>query len=616
MADQQQPDNNLPNPAELSAALADITERSQKLISDFMARQAAETAEGQPDAALPDSPDPLNVTNAFMDLTAKLLADPSKLMQAQMAWWQDSLELWQRTAQGLMAPESTGSDAPVIEPAKGDRRFRDDAWQENELFNYIKQSYLLTARLVHDMTHDVDGLDEKAAQKVDFYTRQFVDALSPTNFLATNPAVLRETAESGGENLLRGLNNLLNDLERGKGQLKISMTDMDAFTVGENVATTPGKVVYRNDLIELIQYEPTTKNQRKRPLLVIPPWINKYYILDLRPENSFLKWATDQGNTVFVISWINPGAQLRDKDFEHYMLEGPLAAIDAIEQATGVKGVNLVGYCIGGTLLAGTLAYMAATGDKRAKSATFFTTLVDFEDAGELSVFVDEEQINTLIERIAKRGYQDGAEMAASFSLLRSNDLIWSFVVNNYLMGKDPFPFDLLYWNADSTCMPYAMHAFYLRNMYLNNTFKDPNGVQLNGVPIDLRKIEVPTYILATKDDHIAPWKSTYAAANLYSGPVRYVLAASGHIAGVINPPAANKYCHWRMDGTAKNPKSPDDWFAKAEQHDGSWWDDWDKWLKKYKGGKDIPARTPGDGKLKPLGKAPGTYVLMNGGGA
>jgi polyhydroxyalkanoate synthase len=439
---------------------------------------------------------------------------------------------------------------------------------------------------------------------VDFYTRQFVDALAPSNFLMTNPEALRTTIESKGENLLNGLKNLLDDLERGKGHLAIKMTDMEAFRIGENIAVTPGKVVYQNDLMQLLQYEPTTEKVKRRPLLIIPPWINKFYILDLRPDNSFIRWAVSQGHTVFVISWVNPEEHLAAKTFTDYMLEGPLDALDAIERATGQRDANVIGYCLGGTLLASTLAYMAVKRDNRIKCATYLVTMVDFAEAGELSVFIDEEQLSALEERMNTKGYLEGRDMATTFNMLRANDLIWSFVVNNYLLGKSPFPFDLLYWNADSTRMPAAMHSFYLRNMYQENLLVKPGGITLNGVPIDLRKIKTPAFLLSTREDHIAPWRSTYAATKIYRAPVKFVLSASGHIAGVVNPPGG-KYGHWEND---KNPPTPEEWLATATTHPDSWWPLWERWISQYAGG-EVPARHPGDGKLKPIEDAPGSYV-------
>ncbi|HYH17188.1 MAG TPA: class I poly(R)-hydroxyalkanoic acid synthase, partial [Azospirillum sp.] len=409
----------------------------------------------------------------------------------------------------------------------------------------------------------------------------------------------------GGENLVKGLEHLLKDLERGKGELRISMTDYDAFQVGKNIAVTPGKVVFQTDLMQLIQYTPTTKDVAKRPLMIVPPWINKYYILDLREKNSFVKWAVDQGHTVFVLSWVNPDERLAQKSFEDYMFEGVLAALDAIVKQTGEPDVNAIGYCLGGTLLGSTLSYMAAKGDDRIKSATYFTTMLDFAEAGELSVFIDEEQLNYIEGQMNEKGYLDGAKMATTFNMMRANDLIWSFVVNNYLLGKDPFPFDLLYWNSDSTRMPAAMHSFYLRNMYQKNLLRQPGGITLGGVPIDLRTVKLPTFFLSTREDHIAPWKSTYQGTQLFSGPIKFVLSASGHIAGVVNPPAAEKYCYWT---NAKLPKAPDDWFKGATQTPGSWWPEWQRWVADFANGT-VPARDPAKGKLKPLDEAPGSYV-------
>ncbi len=598
MTDSGPPEMKLPDPAVWAKSMAEIAEKSQRLVSEFLARQAEGAGVGMAD--------PLNIGAAFLEMTQRLMSDPGRMVEAHLSLWQDYMRLWQSTAERFVG----GNPAPVAEPESGDYRFKDSAWQESTLFDYIKQSYLLTARWLQTTIKATDGLDEKAARKVDFYTRQFVDAMAPTNFVATNPEVLRTTIESGGENLVKGLQNMLDDLERGKGRLMIKMTDMESFKVGKNLAVTPGKIVFRNDLIELIQYDPVTAQVKRAPLLIMPPWINKFYILDLRPKNSFVKWATEQGHTVFVISWVNPDGKLADKTFDDYLLEGPLAALDAIEQATGEKEVNLIGYCLGGTLLAATLAYMAAKGDSRAKSATFFASMVDFKEAGELSVFIDEEQLASLEERMKKHGFLEGADMATTFNMLRANDLIWSFVVNNYLLGKEPFPFDLLYWNSDSTRMPAAMHSFYLRTMYVENKLVQPGGIILAGMPIDLRQVKTPCFILSTKEDHIAPWKSTYAATQLYSGPVKFVLAASGHIAGVVNPPGKTKYGHWRNDTL---PPSPDDWLKGAQSHDGSWWPDWNEWVSQCSGG-DVAARKPGDGKLKPLDDAPGTYVMVRSG--
>ena len=573
--------------------MAEVAERGQRIVQDFLKRQSDGSG----------NPDPLNIGGAFMEMTSKLMSNPARLVQAQMGFWQDYLTLWSNTARRMMGENV---DA-VIEETKGDKRFKDDAWRENEVFDFIRQSYLLSARYFTAAVNSADGLEPKTAQKVDFYMRQFVDAMSPANFVMTNPEVLRKTAETGGTNLLKGLSNLLFDLERGKGKLRIRMTDNTKFKVGENIAVTPGKVIFQTPLMQLIQYNPTTDKVLKRPLVIFPPWINKFYILDLRPKNSFIRWAVEQGHTVFVASWVNPDEALAEKGFDDYMKEGVLAALDAIEAATGAREINAIGYCLGGTLLATTLAYMTSKRDNRIKSATYFVTMTDFEEAGELGVFIDEEQLTALEEKMSKRGFLDGREMATTFNMLRANDLIWSFVVNNYLLGQDPFPFDLLYWNDDSTRMPARMHSFYLRRMYQANDLIKPGGIELLDTKIDLRKIKVPTYMVSTREDHIAPWKSTYRGTQVYSGPVRFVLAASGHIAGVVNAPESGKYSHWVNEAL---PAEPDEWFAGATELAGSWWPDWHRWITAIDK-TTVPARQPGDGKLAPIEDAPGSYVRV-----
>jgi polyhydroxyalkanoate synthase len=578
------------DPAEFGRSMADIAERSQRIVGDWLKRQAEDSA---------PRPDPLHIGSAFLEMTTKLMANPSRLVQAQLGFWQDYMTLWQNTARRMMGEDV----APVIQSDPKDKRFKDEAWKDSEVFDFIKQSYLLSARYVQNVVADVDDLDPKTAQKVDFYARQFVDAMSPSNFLFTNPEVLRRTAETGGENLIRGLNNLLADLERGKGQLRIKMTDTEAFKLGENIAVSKGRVVYQNDLMQLIQYAPSTEKVLKRPLLIVPPWINKFYILDLRTKNSFVRWAVSQGHTVFMVSWVNPDAALHDKSFADYMKEGILAALDAIEAATGERHVNAIGYCLGGTLLGATLAWMAVHKDDRIKTATFFVTMLDFKETGELNVFIDEEQLQALEEKMNKKGYLEGSDMAATFNMLRANDLIWSFVVNNYLMGKDPFPFDLLYWNSDSTRMPAVMHSFYLRNMYQENRLSTPGGIELDGTPIDLGAIKIPAYFLSTREDHIAPWKTTYTGARLLGGKSRFVLAASGHIAGVVNPPEGGKYSHWL---NTELPENAEDWFNGATEIAGSWWPDWQRWIISHHK-TQVAARTPADG----IEAAPGSYVRV-----
>jgi polyhydroxyalkanoate synthase len=577
--------------------LVEIAERSSRILAKAMKR-----ASGFGNYSMGDE---LGVAKAFFDLSARLLSDPVKLAQMQLGMWQDYVALWQASMLKMMGHPVE----PVAAPEKTDRRFKHPEWEQNFVFDHIKQAYLIAARHLHRTVAQAKGLDEATAKKVDFYTRQYIDALAPTNFVHTNPEVLRETIATGGTNLVEGLANLLEDLEQGKGkQVRVKMTDPKAFELGTNIATAPGKVVFQNDLMQLIQYAPRTGTVYKRPLLIIPPWINKYYILDLREKNSFVRWATEQGHTVFVISWVNPDERFAGKSFEDYMFEGPLAALDAIEQATGEKTCNVIGYCLGGTLLACTLAYLAAKKQaKRIASATFFVTLIDFSEPGELGVFTDAQTVDALEKRMNERGYLEGSEMANTFNMLRANDLIWSFVVNNYLLGKEPVPFDLLHWNADSTRMPACMHTFYLRNMYVRNALREPGGITLDGVPIDVRKVKLPAYFISTAEDHIAPWKTTFEGAKLLSGPVRFVLGGSGHIAGIVNPPAANKYCYWTGDKPAGDP---DAWLERATQHPGSWWTDWAAWVARHAGAR-VPARVPGDGKLEVIEDAPGRYASI-----
>jgi polyhydroxyalkanoate synthase len=583
------------DPLEMATRIAQLAERAQRAVAGGAARQALEDHF--------QIPDPRIVTAAFADFASQAFANPGKLIAAQFELWRDYLTLWSAFSRKIDGEPVE----PIITPPKDDRRFADSWWNEQPVFDFVKQAYLVNARWLHSAVRRVDALDAETQRKIEFYTRQFVDAWAPSNFVATNPRVLRETLETGGENLVRGLEHLVEDLERGRGRLDIAMTDYKAFTLGENVATTSGKVIFQNDLMQLIQYAPLTETVYRRPLLIVPPWINKFYILDLKPQNSFIRWAVEQGHTVFIISWVNPDDRHSCKTFDDYMLEGPLAALDAIAEAIGEREANVIGYCIGGTLLVCTLAWMAKTGDRRFASAAFFTALTDFADAGEIMVFIDEDQIRLLEDHVARKGYLEGHHMAAVFNLLRDNDLIWSFVINNYLLGHEPFPFDLLYWNADSTRMPAAMHSFYLRNMYLENQLIEPDGITLAGVSLDLRDIALPVYQLSTESDHIAPWKSTYALSRLVRGPYKFVLSGSGHIAGVINPPVNNKYCYWT---NPKNPSTPGKWFTAATRHDGSWWRDWAAWVAEH-GGDEVPARTPGNGKLKPIEDAPGSYVRV-----
>jgi len=582
------------DPGQFAQNMMRVGVQSQKLIADFMKRQTSKTGA--------EPFDPLNISGAFMSLVRGMAENPAQIVEAQFELWRGFLTLWESTARKMLGGESE----PVVAPGAGDKRFKDKDWQENQLFDFIKQSYLLTANWIQSTVGKVELEDPEARKRVDFYTKQFVDAIAPTNFVLTNPEVLRATMQSNGENLVKGLDNLLEDIERGDGQLSIRQS-ADAFTPGKNIAITPGKVIFRNELLELLQYEPTTAEVYERPLLIFPPWINKFYILDLRPENSFIKWLVAQGYTVFVASWVNPDKRLAMKSFEDYMREGIFGALDAVEQATGVRDPNVVGYCIGGTLLGSTLSYMAATGDDRVHSATFWAAQVDFSEAGDLTVFVDEAQLDALQQQMESAGgVLEGKKMATTFNMLRANDLIWSFVINNYMLGKQPMPFDLLYWNSDTTRMPEKTHLFYLRECYKENALARGKMV-LGGKKLDLSKVTIPIYLQSAREDHIAPYSSIYKATRLYKGPVRFILAGSGHIAGVINAPVAKKYQYWTNDSL---PEKVEDWVSGAKEHPGSWWPDWDAWLSKLSGPK-IPARKPGDGKLRTLGDAPGAYVKV-----
>ena len=545
--------------------------------------------------------DDYGIHKAFTSLSEQLLSDPEKLSNSTTQFWEEQLNLWEK----WINSDPTVVKKPDIE--KVDSRFRSKLW-DTWLFDYVRNAYLLTAEHLQKTVNDIDSLDERTARKVKFFTKQYVDAMSPTNFAALNPDVLKATVDSNGGNLLSGLNNLLDDLKKGKGELAIKMVDPNAFELGKDVATTDGKVVYQNELMQLIQYQPTTKSVLETPLLIIPPWINKYYILDLTPRNSFIKWAIDQGHTVFVISWVNPDARHAHKTFDDYLVEGPLAALDVIDKRCKTNTTNLVGYCLGGTLTAVLLGWLKANKqEKRVNSTTFFTSMIDFNEPGELGVFVDPEGVDALEKRMASKGYLEASEMASTFNMLRSNDLIWSFVVNNYLLGKDPVPFDLLFWNSDATRMPAKMHSYYLRNMYIHNKLREPKGLTIAGRSIDLSTVTTPCYFISAKDDHIAPWKSTFAGAKLFGGKVRFVLGGSGHIAGIVNPPVANKYCFWANDELTHEAES---WLQNADRFDGSWWSDWSVWISSQ-GSKTVNARRIRNNRTNPFEDAPGSYAKL-----
>jgi polyhydroxyalkanoate synthase len=580
---------------QLSLNLARAAMTAQGAIAEAALRQADRPA------AL--TPDPFHVAPALTEVMARLAAQPDRLMRAQADLFGRYLDLWKVAAQRAGGDQTSD----VVQPDKSDRRFADPEWTANPVFDVIKQSYLITSNWLNELVAGVEGVDPLTKRRVEFFTKMLTDAISPSNFLLSNPAALREAIETRGDSIRKGMENFAADLARGGGQLSISQTDFSQFKVGENVATAPGKVVFQNELLQLLQFNPTTDTVCELPLLIFPPWINKYYILDLRPENSMIRWLTNQGITVFVASWVNPDARLASRTFEDYMKEGIYAATDAVKRQAGVSQVNTVGYCIGGTLLSCALAYMAAKGDDDIASSTFFAAQQDFSEAGDLLLFTNEEWLKELEQRMdASGGVLSGQTMADTFNALRSNDLIWSFFVNNYLMGKEPRPFDLLFWNADQTRMPKVLHLFYLREFYGKNALAK-GQLTLDNVRLDLETVKIPIFVQSSKDDHIAPYRSVYKGARLFGGPVTFIMAGSGHIAGVINPPDAHKYQHWT------NPELPprvEEWMAGSVEHPGSWWPTWAEWLKARSGGQ-VPARDPSTGPLKPLEDAPGSYVKV-----
>ena len=554
------------------------------------------------------SPSLINVEDmrdTFHTALEKLSAQPDKIISASQEYLKGTFQLWQDSLNVLSGQKETMDE--VIEGNTSDSRFKDGMWYKNPFFGYARQSYLLWDRWIKDIATNIEDLDPKTALKIQFYTRQFADSLSPSNFPWSNPKAVLKTIDSQGMNLIQGMNNLLRDFEHGKGQIKIKMVDHDAFRLGENIAATPGKVIFQNELIQLIQYTPTTSTIFKIPVLLIPPCINKFYIYDLRPDNSFVKWLLDRGHSVFIVSWINPDQRLSEKTFEDYVFEGVGNAIDTILDLTGAKKVNAVGFCIGGNILGSYAAYMADEKNNPLASTTYLATLFDFKNPGDLGVFIDEKQINQLEERISQKGYLEGQILAQTFNLLRANDLIWWFVINNYFLGQEPMAFDLLYWNSDSTDLPAKMFLYYLREMFLNNNFIRPNGLKLKDKFLDLRKIKTPTFLFNTKDDHIVPWGCGYAATKVLQGPIKFVLGGSGHIAGVFNPPTVNKYGYWTCNTLVDQAE---EWFSTATQNQGSWWPEWAEWIEQYAGDK-IKASTVGSSKYPALEDAPGSYVKI-----
>jgi polyhydroxyalkanoate synthase len=563
----------------------------------------AEAALAQADRPAALSPDPFNVGPAMTSVMTSLAARPEKLFRAQADLFNRYMDLWASTTR------RAAGDAPP-EPSPDtvkDKRFKDPAWSENPVFDVMRQSYLLTADWMNGLVSSVEDVDPRVKRRAEFFTKMLTDAFSPSNFLASNPAALKALAETNGESLVKGMQNFAADLERGMGKLKISQSDHERFVVGENVATAPGQVVWRDDLFELIQYDAATDRQRARPLLIFPPWINKFYILDLRAENSMIRWLSSQGFTVFVCSWVNPDKDKADLDFTDYLKNGIERAVEkTLEQARADK-LTAVGYCIGGTLLGAALAHMASKGDDRVAAATFFAAQHDFEEAGDLLLFTDEHWLQEIEQQMdAAGGVLPGAAMADTFNALRANDLIWSFFVSNYLMGKDPPAFDLLFWNADQTRMPKTLHLSYLRKLYGSNALSK-GQFELDGRCVDLKAVTIPLYFQASREDHIAPMNSVYRSAKLFGGPVTFTLAGSGHIAGVVNHPDAKKYNHWT---NAALPETLAEWQAKAEERPGSWWGHWAEWLHD-KSGDWVPARDPKTGPLPALEAAPGAYVKV-----
>jgi polyhydroxyalkanoate synthase len=578
----------------LSTNLARMVELGGKAIAAYM--KPRETGQHT------DSPEGIaDVVKTLGHVAEYWLKDPARSAAAQTQIAQRFMDLWTQSLKAMAGEPAE----PVARPDPRDGRFKDPQWEKNPFFDFLKQFYLVTTDLAERFVTEAE-LDAHLKHKASFYTRQIANALSPSNFVPTNPELLRETIASSGENLVRGMSMMAEDIERGGGELRIRQSDETQFALGKNLAMTPGQVVFQNDLIQLIQYEPSTPTVGKVPLVIIPPWINKFYILDLTREKSFIKWAVDQGLTVFVVSWVNPDQRHAHKGFSDYMQEGPLAAIQVAREITGEDKVHAIGYCVGGTLLAVTLAYMAAKGMDVVKTATFFTTQVDFTHAGDLKVFVDEEQIQILEKRMAQTGYLEGKQMATAFNMLRSNDLIWNYFVNNYMKGKQPMPFDLLYWNADSPRMPAANHSFYLRHCYLQNDLSQ-GRMEVAGERLDLKKVKVPIYNLATREDHIAPARSVFVGSSCFGGPVDYVMAGSGHIAGVVNPPDKKKYQYW----TGGPPVGRfEDWVAAATEHPGSWWPHWREWVRRHDG-KEVAARAVGSSRYPPIEEAPGSYVKV-----
>jgi len=570
----------LNSPQSPEAFVASIAEAGNDMAKNWL-RMAA-SAPGQPQPA---------------DYLARLSGDTSRVGALQASYLDKQLKLWNALAAGK-APE------PGVRAEAGDRRFAAKEWRDNPYYNYLKQSYLLAGEFLAQLVESAE-LEGQAKERLRFTVKQWVDAMSPANFAATNPEVLRQLLETRGDSLARGLANLLADARKGR----ISQSDESAFEVGRNLATTPGTVVLENDLVQLIQYAPATAEVAKRPLVMLPPCINKYYILDLQPENSFVRYAVEQGHTVFMVSWRNVGPEQGGYGWDDYLEMGVLAALRAARDITGADRVNALGFCVGGTLLGAALAVLAAKGEDLVESVTFLATMLDFSEAGQIGLFVDEASVCQREATLGRGGILPGAELATVFSSLRANDLIWPYVVNNYLMGRSPAAFDLLYWNADSTNLPGPMYCTYLRNMYLENKLRVPGALTNLGVPVDLGKVHRPSFIVATREDHIVPWRSAYRSLGLLGGEKTFVLGASGHVAGVINAASKNRRSYWAAGHHEEHPQDPEAWLQSAAERPGSWWPQWAGWLGQFGGGKRKAPKKQGNARFKAIEPAPGRYV-------
>lgn len=572
-------------PKQVDEILGKLGQVNQKLVEDFL-KGLSTSQKGE-------------LSEVYQSLTASINHETERWMDMQARYYQKQMDLWM-----IMLDRQLGQEhEPVVAPEKGDRRFHGPEWKEVPLFDYLRQSYLLTSHWLMELV-DSAKLEPQTKRKFRFFARQYLDALSPSNFPSTNPEALKLAMETDGASIAAGLQNFLEDLDKGR----ISMTDESAFEVGKNIAITPGAVVYQNELMQLLQYSPVTETVHERPLLIVPPFINKYYILDLQPENSLVRYALDQGHTVFLVSWRNVPPELGATMWDDYIEKGAFRPLEVALEIAGTEKLNVLGFCVGGTLLACALAILRAKKDTRVASVTFLTTMLDFSEAGEISVYVDEAYVQKREQDFAAGGLMPGKELAFTFASLRANELIWFYVVNNYLKGKKPEPFDLLYWNSDGSNLPGKLYAYYVRNMYLENNLRVPGKLAMCGTPVELGKINLPTFVLAAKEDHIVPWKSAYASARLLKGKVEFVLAASGHIAGVVNPASKNRRSYWINKALDHDPEQ---WFATAQSVPGSWWNRWAAWLKD-KGGKQVPARSRlGNDKYPEIEPAPGSYVKV-----